>query len=137
MTGRIFRTSVNGGLRVGLEFDSDAEFEEFLGARGVVIVESAGAAPPPAAEPESRSAGRPSDRELIAQAIDELGDELDSTDSIAAQARLVRDMLALTWPADNERQVPAPRTIEIFLTAYRRPIRGNSRGYSTAVKRRV
>jgi len=138
VTARRYRTEIAGVVRVGLEFDSEAELEDFLGARGIVLVlaESAGAAAPQiCAESEPRSKGRRPYDVLIAQAIEELGDALDSVDSIAAQARLVRAELERTWPADDDRLVPKPRTIEIFLAAYRRPTRGHFRGNSTAGKR--
>jgi hypothetical protein len=117
VTARRYRTEIAGVLRVGLEFDSEAELEDFLAARGIVLVlaESAGAAAPQiCAESEPRHMGRPSHDDLIAQAIDELGEQLEERDSIAAQARLVRDHLT----GDDR---PALRTIEIWLSTYRRP----------------
>lgn len=129
MPARVFRTEIAGGYRVGLEFDSEAEFQAFLGAKGMVLVLAPASlipAPPvqdaaePAAAPPAARRGRRSRDEEIAAAIDALGDTLEDCASVAAQARAVRTFLEEQRQPDDE---PAPglSTIETFIAVYRRP----------------
>jgi hypothetical protein len=124
LSARVFRTEIGGGVRAGIEFDSVEELEAFLAARGVVLVEGPSAASLPASPScELEGAvrpGRPSFDTLIASVIDELGEELDRCGSLAAQARLVLERIeAQRRPEDPP--APRPRTVEIFIAAYRRP----------------
>ena len=114
MAAHRFRFEMGGSIVYGLAFDSEEALEAFLGARGVVLVD--GREQQPRGEPQRRR-GRPSFDELLAGAIDALGVELDRTDSLAAQARLVREHIEATGE-----QPPSQRKVETFLAVYRRPI---------------
>ena len=55
---------------------------------------------------------------MLAKAVDALGDRLDDCESVAAQARAVRDYVE-SQAVDPR---PSERTVRAFITAYRRPL---------------
>jgi hypothetical protein len=116
MTARRFRTEINGDVRVGLEFPSEQELEEFLCARGIVLVDVGGAPPPTGSAGQPKAPGRPSLHRVIAQAIEDLGERLDACGSVAAQARIVREHLKATMPPNAS--LPSVRTIRVFFTLH-------------------
>jgi hypothetical protein len=113
MTTRFFTLTIAGETCYGLAWDSEAARDEFLAARGIVLVDSAPPTAPSATPPEEvRPPGRPSLNGIIAAAIEELGDQLSADDSNAAQARVVREHLLETLPPDD---VPTDRTVRNYL----------------------
>ncbi|HEX3948219.1 MAG TPA: hypothetical protein VHW95_00045 [Steroidobacteraceae bacterium] len=117
MPARLYRTEIAGIVRVGIECDSEAELEDFLGSKGIVLLQAAVPQPQPEALSTERR-GRPSRDEEIAAAIDALDDELDRCGSIKAQARAVREYLKNLQPDDDP---PGLSTIEIYVSTYRKP----------------
>jgi hypothetical protein len=122
MPVRRYRTEIAGIVRVVLEFDNEAELEEFLGSKGIVLLEALAPvthAQPDEASPRERR-GRPSRDEEIAAAIDALDEELNRCGSIKAQARAVRAYLEAQ---DSEGEPPPGlSTIETYISVYRKPL---------------
>jgi hypothetical protein len=115
MAVRRYRTEIYGEVRVGLEFDSDAELEAFLIGRSPIANHATRPAPKLDDEQEVRPVGRPSFRDVIDAAIDALGaSALDARLPLRARARLVAKQIAKAGSAD---EVPAPRTIEYRIAA--------------------
>ena len=123
MPAKIFRTEIAGQIRVGIECDSQAEFDEFLGRRGIVVLESRTSQAVPV-ESEAAPRGRPSRDAEISAAIDALATELDDCGSVKAQARLVHQYLETQGL--NGEPPPAFSTVENFLAVYRKPRAGPS-----------
>jgi hypothetical protein len=96
---RLFTLTIAGETCHGLAWDSEEARDEFLAARGIVLVaESSPAEPPPPPDEPEPVIGRPSKSTIIAAAIDELGDDrLGACDSVADQVRVIRAHLQ---PAD-------------------------------------
>jgi hypothetical protein len=120
MTARRFRTEIAGVVRVGLEFNSEAELEEFLAGRGLAA-EPDTTRPLEAAEPQR---GRPSFDTAIAQAVEALGAELDACRGPAERARCVLRHLTNTC---DPASLPRRRTVEAFLAKHWQPVRKKER----------
>ena len=118
MAARRFTQTIGGETYHGLLFNTEQEMEEFLGARGIVLLLGDHAAPsvtsatsaPTSDEP--RAPGRPSLDAIIGQAIEALGRRLDEATSVAAQARMVRAYLGQTL---SPGAVPGERTVRAYL----------------------
>jgi hypothetical protein len=82
-------------------------------------------APAPAEAQEPRTPGRPSSQARIAAAVAALGKRLDRRQSLAQQARVVLNHMAMT--CDDPALVPQRTTVEIFL---RKRTRAKSRANS-------
>jgi hypothetical protein len=117
MPARRYRTEINGGVRVVLEFDSDADLDEFLGSRGIVLIQAQTPATPIEAGHEPRR-GRPSFGAVIAAAVTALEAQLAGSDSLSERARLVLRHLAQSHAAED---LPTVSTVRAFL-AERRPV---------------
>jgi hypothetical protein len=124
MAARRYRLEIGGQVKAGLEFDSEAELEEFLIGRPPIA--NLASCPAPTRyelEEDVRPVGRPSYRDVIDAAIDALGaSTLDARLPLRARGRLVAKQIAKAGSAD---EVPAPRTIEYRIAARsaRRPER--------------
>jgi hypothetical protein len=124
MAARRYRTEIAGLVRVGLEFDSEAELEAFLAGRDCSPWPSSGAAPSAPADQGGAKTfrGRPSLDAKIAKAVEELGDGIDSASTLAERARKVLRHLA---PHTAAQDMPSTRTVERFLADH--PLRQKSR----------
>jgi hypothetical protein len=107
-----FRLELAGQMVYGVAFATEAELEEFLGSRGIALVQAQTPAAPIEAGHEPQR-GRPSFGAVIAAAVAELDADIAGCDSLSARARLVLQHLAKSHAAE---ELPSTRCVTRYLS---------------------
>lgn len=111
MPAHRFKLELAGQMIHGVAFATEAELEQFCGARGLEIASTTAPADPPANQPRPR--GRPSFDSTIAAAVAELEPQLAGCGSnVSARARLVLRHLASNHAAED---LPKTGAVRAFL----------------------
>lgn len=107
---------IAGSRLFGLAFASERELEAFLAGSGAVLAKTLSPATRLQVDEEPGPRGRPSFDELLGNAVDALGAEIDRCATLRSAARLVQRAMARDGDANS---VPSSKTIERFLAEHR------------------